>query len=441
MLPFWRTDPHPLDNYRSSETLPGKSDIVIVGAGYAGSSVAYHILSQVEPGTKPPSITILEARQACSGATARNCKMASLSCPNLAHRAFFSSSNGGHMKPLDRFRCYGPWSRGGCRDRERFVEKEKVDCDYTVTKAIDVQLDADHFNKLMAGRDRLIAGGSAPTKEAQCVGPTEAETFSGVKGAVGCFTYDAGHTWAYKFVLLLQKVVAQGVNLQTHTAVSNISKSTVPASSYPWRVETPRGAVAAKKVVPYTSALAPQFKDKIVPVRGTCCRIAIPPTSTAPRLTNTYTLRWGGWDYDYLIPRGDGSIVVGGARSSFIDQLDHWYDVSDDSRLLESAVRYFDGYMQRNFVDWEDSHAYTDRTATCWSGPWRGRTVHPGGSTGQGMPQVFLAAEGIAKMIVGGAKFEETGLPRLFQTSQARLGKQENKIFDHNPQGSTQAKL
>lgn len=75
MLPFWRTDPHPLDNYRSSETLPGQNDIIIVGAGYAGSSVAHHILSQVKPGTKPPSITILEARQACSGATARNGKM------------------------------------------------------------------------------------------------------------------------------------------------------------------------------------------------------------------------------------------------------------------------------------------------------------------------------------------------------------------------------
>lgn len=74
-LPFWRTDPHPLDNYRSSETLPGQCDIIIVGAGYAGSSVAHHILSQVKSGTKPPSITILEARQACSGATARNGEM------------------------------------------------------------------------------------------------------------------------------------------------------------------------------------------------------------------------------------------------------------------------------------------------------------------------------------------------------------------------------
>lgn len=71
-VPFWRTEPHVLDNHRSSQTLPEKSDIVIIGAGYAGASAAHHILSRVKPGSTPPSITILEARQACSGATARN---------------------------------------------------------------------------------------------------------------------------------------------------------------------------------------------------------------------------------------------------------------------------------------------------------------------------------------------------------------------------------
>lgn len=63
------------------------------------------------------------------------------------------------------------------------------------------------------------------------------------------------------------------------------------------------------------------------------------------------------------------------------------------------------------------------------------------GFTGHGMPQIFLAAEGIAKMIVGGANFEDTGLPRLFQSSQARLDSHKNKTLDHTPKGSTQAKL
>lgn len=55
------------------------------------------------------------------------------------------------------------------------------------------------------------------------------------------------------------------------------------------------------------------------------------------------------------------------------------------------------------------------------------------GFTGHGMPQIFFAAEGLAKMIVTGAEFEETGLPRLFKSSQVRLDKQDSKIFGNTP--------
>ena len=71
LTPFWRTEPSSLDNHRSTENLPDYSDIVVVGAGYAGASTAYHILDQCDSSSQP-SIVILEARQVCSGATGRN---------------------------------------------------------------------------------------------------------------------------------------------------------------------------------------------------------------------------------------------------------------------------------------------------------------------------------------------------------------------------------
>ena len=71
MSSFWRSQPDFLDYYRSTESLPEISDIVIVGSGFAGASAAYHLLNQSDDSTKP-SITMLEARQACSGATGRN---------------------------------------------------------------------------------------------------------------------------------------------------------------------------------------------------------------------------------------------------------------------------------------------------------------------------------------------------------------------------------
>lgn len=73
MPSFWRSQPDVLDNHRSTKSLPDSSDIVIIGSGFAGASTAYHCLDQSNDSTKP-SITILEARQACSGATGRNGK-------------------------------------------------------------------------------------------------------------------------------------------------------------------------------------------------------------------------------------------------------------------------------------------------------------------------------------------------------------------------------
>lgn len=43
------------------------------------------------------------------------------------------------------------------------------------------------------------------------------------------------------------------------------------------------------------------------------------------------------------------------------------------------------------------------------------------GYNGGGMPIIFLAAKGIAKMIKEDVPFEESGLPRIFKCTEARL--------------------
>lgn len=75
---FWRTGLHSLDSHRSTEKLPPEADVVIIGAGYAGASIAHNLLRNESFANKKSSIVILEAREACSGATGRN---------------------GGHLKP------------------------------------------------------------------------------------------------------------------------------------------------------------------------------------------------------------------------------------------------------------------------------------------------------------------------------------------------------
>jgi glycine/D-amino acid oxidase-like deaminating enzyme len=42
------------------------------------------------------------------------------------------------------------------------------------------------------------------------------------------------------------------------------------------------------------------------------------------------------------------------------------------------------------------------------------------GFNGHGMPVVFLAAKGVAEMVLG-KTFEQTNIPKLFKTTEARL--------------------
>ena len=71
-VPYWRTELHELDSHRSTSQLPKKQDIIIIGAGFAGAAIAHYLLKDGPSGKPKSSITILEAREACSGATARN---------------------------------------------------------------------------------------------------------------------------------------------------------------------------------------------------------------------------------------------------------------------------------------------------------------------------------------------------------------------------------
>lgn len=134
-----------------------------------------------------------------------------------------------------------------------------------------------------------------------------------------------------------------------------------------WTVKTPRGSIKARQVVfasnAYTSAILPMYSGKIVPVRGACCRIV--PTGPAKKLTQTYTLRWSSSEFDYLVPREDGSIIVGGGWSKYHQDKGDWFNVTNDGEMIKIARKYFDGYMQRHFHGWENSGAYVEQI---WTG-------------------------------------------------------------------------
>ena len=69
---FWHSEPSQfLLGHRTSPELPTEADVVIVGSGITGASAA-RFLSEDER-AKGLKVVMLEAREACWGATGRAC--------------------------------------------------------------------------------------------------------------------------------------------------------------------------------------------------------------------------------------------------------------------------------------------------------------------------------------------------------------------------------
>ncbi|RKF56623.1 Gamma-glutamylputrescine oxidoreductase [Golovinomyces cichoracearum] len=430
---FWRSQPHLLDTHRSTPEIPQSCDVIIIGAGYAGVSTAYHLLCNEELTSQSPplSVLMLEAREACSGATARN---GGHLRPSIFGRlpGYLEKYGSDFVLELIDFEC------GHISDITLAVEKEKIDCDFTPTTSLNVYVDQDAAAAAKNAFLHLkeIAGSRAAIRNTRWIEGEEAEKVSSVKGAVGCFQFPAIHLWPYKLVMaLLQRAVESGLNLQTHTPVQHVvSSQTDPGK---WTVHTIRGAITAGKVIfatnGYTAGLLPEYKTKIVPSKGICCRIKFSPKTPHVPLQNSYCIWLRNGSCDYLIPRHDNSIIVGGARSEFFHEKHNWYNRTDDNSLIYPARNYFNDYMQTNFCGWEKSDAHVD---SIWTGimgynsdslpnigavPNRPGCFIEAGFQGNGMPIIWPVSRGIAEMVLKGKSYEELGLPLLYQTSKERL--------------------
>jgi glycine/D-amino acid oxidase-like deaminating enzyme len=233
---------------------------------------------------------------------------------------------------------------------------------------------------------------------------------------------------------LVKSILSTGiVNLQTHTPAVSIT----PDPNGGFAVQTPRGNIHANQVVhtnnAYVSGLLPEYAQSIIPCKGICCRITVPLEATAPLLSNSYINRAKDNTLSYLIPRADGSIIVGGAAARFKSQREQWYNNIDDSTLIDAAKDYYTDYMQRTYRGWENSGAKVDKIWTGVMGYTYDSNPHVGavpgkpgqfilaGFNGHGMPVIWLSGQQLAKMVAQGVTFEQTSLPRLFKTTQHRI--------------------
>lgn len=391
-------EPHPLASYRSSNVVPEECDIAIIGTGMSGVATAYHILSDPMIGPENPSVVLLEARQACAGATGRNGEPKTAIQTSLIADLF----KGGHTKLATHYihrltETHGSKAAAQMVHHQldqltalrEVVDKEGIDCQFLSTRSYDIFFDEKHAEEMYEFITGEQAKGTPWVKEVQWIDKDQSDRVSvfhfimllcehnmndimpqvtGVKNTKGALSVPAASLWPYKLVTaLLSRILELGGQLYTETCVTAVKEEDNGETS----LTTSRGLLTAKKTIfatnAYTAALLPQFESVITPFRGQNSHLAPAPSFTPPMsLDNTYNLHFDSHYADYLVPRPDGTVILGGAKWTYEHNRKLWWNNVDDSTLINNeTTQHFDSVMADHFYGWENAGAQHDMV---WTG-------------------------------------------------------------------------
>ncbi|KAL6415341.1 Gamma-glutamylputrescine oxidoreductase [Ilyonectria robusta] len=420
---YWHQEPsQTLLGHRTTQELPAAADIVVVGSGITGAFAARELVNGGR------SVLMLEAREACWGATGRN---------------------GGHCQPLiyaapphiSRFEL------ATYRFLRDLVAEHNISCDWETVGGVHTLPDREtldlvtkHLNRLKKDFPDLTDEASLVTDQDELQKLRVPEAFAAV------YQPSAAKLWPYKLVAwVLERLLAEHgpetFNLQTKTPVEHLQRV-----DDTWVLHTARGQVTAKTVVlatnAYTSRLLPQLSGLLVPVRGQVC--ALKPPADSPALEHSHVWVAPGGD-DYLVQRPTGELILGGERLSVEDGQ---VGVSRDDDVDATVGRQLRAAMQ-HAVKLKTPGQPEDATLAAayeWTGimgysrdghPWVGRVPTglggadglwiSAGYTGHGMPVTARCGIAVAEEILGRSGGVE--LPAEFRIDAGRAERAQGTVL------------
>jgi glycine/D-amino acid oxidase-like deaminating enzyme len=434
------SNPDKLANHRSTADLPLYSDIVIIGSGYSGSTCAYYLYKNEHVNKTLLKITMLEARETCSGATGRN---------------------GGHLN-ADMYYSYKNYSdKYGQQTAEAMIEfeakhieeilklisEENIQCDWEVTRTCHAYYDPEIAAQAKASYQQRCADGGN-VADIHEIPPNDLLSVTRLKNVLYGITFTGASLHPYKLIHhLLNKCVERGMNLQTNTPV--LAATRLPSGQ--WSIVTSRGTLQASKVIfatnAYTAGIVPLLNNKIIPVRGSVCRILPSINYMSPPLKMTYSMRSKGNQFDYLLPRqtDDRSIILGGAKPTYFADKKTWYNNWDDSTQIisEKTKQYFEEFMPKYFDEWGADHSRCKEVWTAILGctsdlmPFVGELPDQtngyviAGFNGHGMSRILLCARALINLVLEKVNTIEGLIPEPFLITKARLETKENRILEN----------
>ncbi|KAG9586981.1 DAO-domain-containing protein, partial [Aureobasidium melanogenum] len=334
--PYWLEDPPfpELVDIRSKK-LPDKADVVIIGSGITGAAVARSLLQESKRKDQDLTITVLEARDICSGATGRNGGHIKAS-PHETFQRLEAKFGVERTVALTRFQLNHLECLTDLCQSEDFTQAE---C--RVVETVDLFFDQKTFDDVCQTVAKLKT--HIPEHQSRIYQAAEAQKkFAASNQVVGAYSYQAGALWPYRLVTsvwneLLNKYPDQ-LTIETHTTVFSVDKS---GTEDAYNVHTDRGVIRCEHLVHATNAwmghLLPKLNKKATGVRAhMSAQNSGHHGYQGFNGDRSWSLIYGPDDFDYITQRpssgGAGDIMLGGgvfrSRENGIDQIGIW----DDSR-------------------------------------------------------------------------------------------------------------
>ncbi|KAJ4152398.1 hypothetical protein NW754_004193 [Fusarium falciforme] len=448
----WQVPFHPDVGRIQSEALPQFSDYIIIGSGVAGCGVVKSLLENSSPAQS--SVTVLEARGLCSGATGRNGGQLVKPYPS---RFVQLAQDFGIEVAVKVFRLAN----------HTLEEMHKLADSYDDQLREDAA--ARRVTKMVAFMDqRSWIQGQKDAKFYEEHMPEERGLFKfltkeqmkkewNVKGAYGGLSFPSGVCWPYRLITgvfkRLQDQFPDRLNIETNTPVTTILYDDKTDAKYPYIITTPRGIVKAAHVIHctngHTGHLLPRLRGKIFPMREAMSAQHVgdkmPDMSDQmswtfleePKFDSKTGMIRIGWVYG-LQNRNNGGFWIGGE-----DRRPEEMIASDDSVIsiqgkvdLETKLTQV---FSHNWVPkqpriqgiWTGIMASTGDTlpfvgnlpASVTGRPGKGEWI-AGGWNQYGMTNGLTCGEALGRMVLG-LKVPEI-IPREYLITEERLG---NKKF------------
>uniref|UniRef100_L2G5B9 FAD dependent oxidoreductase, putative n=2 Tax=Colletotrichum fructicola (strain Nara gc5) TaxID=1213859 RepID=L2G5B9_COLFN len=352
----------------------------------SGTSIAWHLLK--DNATNPLRIAMIEARQACSGATGRN---------------------GGHIRPSSYSEYAGAKQSVSQAEAAKITRLRSAHVDALISAAnslpeegrqaaearvvdsIDAFFDEKEWKTAIEQLQVLKREVPDVGNEWTAFEKEEARNISLLSETVGILTGTpkvAGAIWPYRFITHALKSLLNdypGFSLDTNTAAVGVS-SYVGSSNFNYEVTTNRGKILAKNVVYATNAWTPHFVPGLQGLirRGRLHMSAqlggsgLPKAGSWPSYTGNGSLPGGrawslfrnGLDYIVQMPR-NGELMFGGGIEG--DEPGTTFP-SDSGPPSHTAVSYLNGALPNYFGYDTWGSERTGLPETSDANVWRGRT-------------------------------------------------------------------